>query len=962
MRDNIEVVRARQNNLKNISVKLPRNQLTVITGVSGSGKSSLAFDVIFGEGQRLFLESLSTYARSRVVQVRRPDVDFVFGLSSVVSIEQHAGIRNFRSTVGTLTDISTYLRLLYATMGKAHCPYCDSNIPVRTTNQIVEKLFSLPKGTMVQLLAPVSKIYGEKYRYLFDDLRRKGIGSIHINGEIFDIGDNISLNEEENYEINAFIDKFEVSSDQHQTLLDGVRECQRIGEGYIKINILSEELDHNTKTQFFEDFTCQKHSIVMGELLPWFFSPNEGDSACITCGGLGVYRKAVPYLMIENENKSIMKGAINERIFDVKHPFKYLVIWSLAKHYKFSLEVPFKELSSKQKDLIFFGTKGERFELLQPDDLKQKFSNIGKTVAFEGLIPPIDRWFKDRTRSSGRRQAQSTDDHIYFRGMKEVVCPDCKGTKLLPSRLKVRINGKNIFELGQLTLTELQSFLNKLIVTEERKHIELPIIEEIKKRFDLLYGIGVGYLSLNRNAHTLSGGEIQRVRMSTQIGSGLMGMIYILDEPSIGLHQRDNGRIIDTLKKLRDIGNTVIVVEHDIEMMESADWIIDIGPGSGDNGGEIVAQGKVQDIRASLNSLTGQFLSGKKKISTPTTRRKSNGDYLHVRGASQNNLKKIDVKIPLNLFVCVTGVSGSGKSSLVNDIVTKALISRLRDRRITPGDHESIEGLEELKDVRIIDQSPIGRSSRSNPATYVGFWDKIRSLFSSLPEAIERGFTKTTFSYNSKDSGRCEECEGTGEIVTQLQFMPDVRSICPVCKGKRFKNEVLEILYNGLSIADVLDLSVEKGLIRFKDVRLIKHKLQVMFDLGLGYLKLGQSSATLSGGEAQRIKLANELGKLKRLERNLYVFDEPSIGLHLADIEKLLKCINKLIASGNSVIVIEHNLDIIKMADYVIDLGPEGGSEGGYLVAAGTPEEIIEVEESFTGQYLKGHLSTAMEE
>ncbi|MHA2174759.1 MAG: excinuclease ABC subunit UvrA [Candidatus Hodarchaeales archaeon] len=962
MRDTIEVVGARQNNLKNIHVKLPRNQLTVITGVSGSGKSSLAFDVIFGEGQRLFLESLSTYARSRVIQVRRPDVDFVFGLSSVVSIDQHTSIRNFRSTVGTLTDISTYLRLLYSTMGKAYCPYCDKNIPVRTSNQIVEKLFTLPKGTMVELLAPVKKIYGEDYRYLFDDLRRKRIGSLRINGEGFDIGENISLNEEEDYQIEAFIDKFEITSDQHQTLLDGIKECQRIGEGFIKINFLSDTEKNIDVTQFFEKFACPEHYVVMGELLPWYFSPNEGDSACLTCGGLGVYRKAVPYLMVENEKRSIMKGAINERVFNVKHPFKYLVIWSLAKHYNFSLHVPFKELSPDHQNLIFYGTKGEKFELLQPDDLEQVFSNVGKKVAFEGLIPPIDRWYKDRFRTQSRRQAQSTDDHIYFRGMTEVVCPDCNGSKLLPSRLQVRINDRNIYEIGQFTLTELRAFLDKLIVTKEREHIEIPIIEEIKKRLDLLYGIGVGYLSLNRNAHTLSGGEIQRVRMSTQIGSGLMGMLYILDEPSIGLHQRDNHRIIETLKKLRDIGNTIIVVEHDLEMMYSADWIIDMGPGSGDKGGEIVAQGDVQAIKIESKSLTGQYLSGKQEIVIPKSRRKGNGEYLNVLGASQNNLKKIDVKIPLNQFVCVTGVSGSGKSSLVNDIVTKALVSKLRDRRVTPGKHKKIEGLESLKDVRIIDQSPIGRNSRSNPATYVGFWDKIREVFSSQPEAIQQGYTKTTFSYNSKDSGRCEECEGTGEIVTQLQFMPDVRSICPVCKGKRFKNDILEILYTKFNIADILGSSVEKALDIFKDIRLIKHKLQVMFDLGLGYLKLGQSSTTLSGGEAQRIKLANELGKLKRLERNLYVFDEPSIGLHLADIDKLLKCMNQLVKSGNSVIVIEHNLDIIKMADYIIDLGPEGGNKGGYLVAAGTPEQISEVENSYTGQYLKKHLFTTMEE
>ena len=962
MRDTIEVIGARQNNLKNINVKLPRNQLTVVTGVSGSGKSSLAFDVIFGEGQRLFLESLSTYARSRVVQVKRPDVDFVFGLSSVVSIDQHTGIRNFRSTVGTLTDISTYLRLLFATKGKAYCPYCGMNIQVRTANQIVEKLFSLPKGTMVEFLAPVSKIYGENYRYLFDDLRRKGIGTVYINGEVNDIGENLALNEEQRYQIEALIDKYEVSSEQHQTLLDGVKNCQRIGEGFIKIRFLPESEEYIDEKEFFGDFACPTHGIVMGELLPWYFSPNEGDSACLTCGGLGVYRKAVPYLMIENENRSIMKGALYERIFNIEHPFKYLIMWSLAKHYNFSLHVPFKNLSPEIQNLIFYGTKGEKFELQQPEDLTQVFSNVGKKVAFEGLIPPVDRWYKDRSRTQTRRQAQSTDDHIYFRGMTEVVCPDCNGTKLLPSRLKVQINNKNIYELGQIPLIELRAFLDTLSITKEREHIELPIIEEIKKRLDLLFGIGVGYLSLNRNAHTLSGGEIQRVRMSTQIGSGLMGMLYILDEPSIGLHQRDNHRIIDTLKKLRDIGNTVIVVEHDTEMMSAADWIIDMGPGSGDKGGEIVAEGKVQEIKSEKNSLTGQYLSGQRKIALPKTRRKGNGDFLHVIGAAQHNLKEINVKIPLNMFVCITGVSGSGKSSLINDIITKTLISNLRDRRVTPGKHKKIDGLEKLKDVRVIDQSPIGRSSRSNPATYIGFWDKIREIYSSQPEAIEKEYTKTTFSYNSKDSGRCEECEGTGEIVTQLQFMPDVRSICPVCKGKRFKQDVLEIEYNGFNIAEILNSSVEAALEIFKDIRLIKHKLQVMDDLGLGYLKLGQSSTTLSGGEAQRIKLATELGKLKRQEQNLYVFDEPSIGLHLADIDKLLKCINQLIKSGNSVIVIEHNLDIIKMADYIIDLGPEGGNEGGYLVAAGTPEEVSKIEESYTGQFLKKYLSISMEE
>ncbi|MFX0205763.1 MAG: excinuclease ABC subunit UvrA [Candidatus Hodarchaeota archaeon] len=953
IRDTIEIIGARQNNLQNIDVKIPRNQLTVVTGVSGSGKSSLAFDVIFGEGQRLFLESLSTYARSRVVQVRRPDVDFIFGLSAVVSIEQHQSLRNYRSTVGTLTDVSTYLRLLYATKGKAFCPYCDQEVSIKNANQIVENLLSLPQDTMVEIYAPVFKIYDEDYRYLFDSLRRRGIGRILIDGQEYDVGNQIDLDEEKAYHIEAFIDKFEANSELHQIMLDTIRECQRIGEGYIKIHL--PEMGENC-TAFYQDFACPDHHLVMGELQPWYFSPNEGDSACLTCRGLGVYRRAVPWLIIVNEDKSIRKGAINESIFTLKHPFKYLVIWSLAKHYDFSLDTPFKDLKLEIRDIIFHGTGGEKFVLQQPDDLDQTFSNVGKKVAFDGLIPPINRWYKERVRNEARRTARTMDDHIYFRGMSNVLCPDCQGTKLLPQRLLVRLNGKNIHELGNMTLTELRSFLDTLIVDKERKHIEEPIIEELKKRLDLLCEIGVGYVSLNRNAHTLSGGEIQRVRMSTQIGSGLMGMLYILDEPSIGLHHRDNFRIINTLKKLRDIGNTVIVVEHDTEMMEAADWIVDLGPGSGENGGEIVAEGTVEDIKNTPTSITGQYLSRKKTIKTPKKRRPMNGEFIIIIGASENNLKDIDVKIPLGMLVCVTGVSGSGKSSLINDILTNKLISRFRDRRVTAGKHKSIDGLEHLKDVRIMDQSPIGRTSRSNPATYVGFYDKIREIFSGLPESKKRAYTKTTFSYNSKDSGRCDECEGTGEIVTQLQFMPDVRTLCPICKGARFKSEILEIEYRGYSIADILDLPVEKALDVFKDVRLIHHKLKVMNDLGLGYLKLGQSSTTLSGGEAQRIKLANELGKLKRHEHNLYVFDEPSIGLHLADIKKLLFTINKLIDAGNSIIVIEHNLDIIKMADYIIDLGPEGGNEGGYLVTAGTPEEVSKVQESYTGQYLKEYL------
>ncbi|MFX0061887.1 MAG: excinuclease ABC subunit UvrA [Candidatus Hermodarchaeota archaeon] len=957
MRDSIEVIGARQNNLKNINVKIPRNKLTVVTGVSGSGKSSLAFDVIFGEGQRLFLESLSPYARSRVVQVRRPDVDFILGLSSVVSIQQHRGIRDLRSTVGTLTDISTYFRLLFSTMGEAYCPYCNTKVPTKSKNQIVEYILSLPQGAIVEFFAPVFKIYGESYRYVFDELRRKRIGSIRINGMLHDIGEKLELDEKQNYTLKAFIDKFEVNRDYRQQLLDIIKECQRIGEGFVLINITDAKNSKINITEYIKDFTCPKHQILMIELQSRHFSPNDSESCCLTCGGLGIYRKAVPFLIIDDETKSIRKEAINRGIFDIKQPFRYLVISSLAEHYNFSLDTPFKELPEDIKNIIFYGTQGERFELIQPKDRRHKFTNVGKKVAFEGLIPPIDRWYKNRTIKS--RQARTYQEQLYFRGMIDIECPDCQGAKLLPQRLLVRINEKNIHELGEMSLSAVRAFIDQLSISEYRKEIVCPILEELKKRLDLLIEIGLGYVTLNRRADSISGGEIQRIRMSTQLGAGLMGLIYVLDEPSIGLHPRDNYRIINTLKKLRDIGNTIIVVEHDLEMIKTADHIIDMGPKSGELGGEVIAMGTPEQIMNVSRSLTGMYLAEKRQIQLPPQRRKSNGHTLKIVGASENNLKNITVEIPLGVLVCITGVSGSGKSTLLNQILYKALHWKFRNKRIIPGKHRKIEGTENLVDVRNIDQSPIGRSSRSNPATYVGFYDKIREVFAELPESKKREYTKSTFSYNTKNSGRCEECEGEGEITTILQFMPDVKTICPVCKGNRFKVDILEVKFSNLTISDVLNLSVEKAIDTFKDIPLIHHKLTIMKDLGLGYLKLGQSATTLSGGEAQRIKLAAELGKMKKQEKTLYIFDEPTTGLHLADIQKLLTCIDKLIEAGNSVIIIEHNLEIIKMADYIIDLGPDGGDDGGFIIAQGSPEQVAKIEQSYTGQYLRSLLKNS---
>ncbi|MHA2363100.1 MAG: excinuclease ABC subunit UvrA [Candidatus Hodarchaeales archaeon] len=948
IRDHIEVIGAKQNNLKKINVKIPRNKLTVITGVSGSGKSSLAFDVIFGEGQRLFLESLSTYARSRIMQVRRPDVEVIHGLSSVISIEQKQGIRNPRSTVGSLTDLSTYIRLLYSKIGEAHCCYCNKPVETKSINQIAESILSLPKGSVIQLYAPVFKIYNEKFRYLFDQLRRQNIGKLLINGKDYEIGDEIELNEHGEYEILAFIDEFEVKRDIHIELMKRLREVHRVGQGFLHFKVEGEDFDIESLNKHFKDGLCEKHHLLMGDLHHAYFSPNEPQSSCNTCAGLGIYRHAVPFLIVDDAKKSINNGAFLGSIFNIQHRFKYLVMYSMSKHYNFSLDTPFEKLPDDIIEKIFYGTKGERFELLQPPKMKQTYSNVGKKVVFEGLIPPINRWYKN---NSKQRNARTMDEHIYFRGMLDITCPDCLGKKLKEQGLLVRINGLNIHKLGELSLKELEGFINEINITKKVQESTV-IIEEIKKRLKLLLDIGLGYLNLNRRADSISAGEIQRVRLSTQIGSGLIGMLYILDEPSIGLHPVDNHRIISSVERIRDIGNTVIVVEHDTYMMQSADHIIDMGIGAGDHGGKIVAEGSIKEILKSKKSITGQYLTGKKKINIPKARRDSNGKFLTVKGAHENNLKYFNVNIPLGIFVCITGVSGSGKSTLINHILYKGYKAR-KDKRILPGAHDAIEGFDNIVDIRNIDQSPIGRNSRSNPATYVGFYDKIRKIFTDLPESVEKEIEKSAFSFNAKGSGRCEECEGLGEIVTSLTFMPDVKNLCPVCNGMKFNEEILELKYNGLNIAEVLDLSVTDALEFFKDVRLISHKLKVMDELGLGYLKLGQSATTLSGGEAQRIKLATEIGKLKKQSNSLYIFDEPSTGLHMDDIVKLLKSFEKLIIKGNSVLVVEHNLDIIKSADHIIDLGPEGGVDGGYIVAEGTPEKISEVKKSYTGQFLK---------
>jgi excinuclease ABC subunit A len=954
MRTTIEISGARENNLKNVSLEIPRDKLVVVTGISGSGKSSLAFDVLFGEGQRRFMESLSAYARTRIPMVKRPDIDYVKGLSPVLSISQSQGVRNPRSTVGSLTEALSYLRLLYATVGEPHCPYCSRKVTSRTPHQIADRIQSLPSGTEVELLAPVSKIYGETYEFLFDELRRRGCRSLYIDGSLRSSSEKMELDEDEDYRIVAVVDRFVINGDQSKQIVRALIDCQGIGEGFIHLKVVSSEAD-----SIFSDIACPEHQILAGELLPWYFSANESDAACRTCLGLGTYMRASPFLLVADPEKSLRDGAIEKlalnmetRTFKRIINFTFVRMYSMAKHYGFSLDAPFKELPERVKDLIFYGSRGEKFELLRPPGEDRDHSAFGRSVAWNGIVNGMDRWYKQTSRS---RTPKDYEERWAQRVMTEMTCPDCKGTKLRSHQTLIRINDKNIHELGEMPLSALRAFMDTVSFDAEKDYIAGPILEEVKRRLDLMIEIGLEYLSLNRRADTLSGGELQRTRLTTQIGSELMGMLVVLDEPSQGLHAKDTLKVVDKLRELRDIGNSIIVVEHDVDTIRSADHLIEMGPGPGVHGGEVIIQGEVSDIEACEESITGQYLCGKKEIPVPRERRRTDGNHLTIVGARANNLRNITVDIPLNALVCISGVSGSGKSSLIDEILHKKLDSIFRDRRIIPGPHDEVTGIEHLSGVQNIDQAAIGRSSRSNPSTYVGIFDKIRRLFADLPESKERGFTYSDYSYN-QTGARCPDCKGEGVIRTELQYMADVESICPACKGKRFTQEIQEVKYRGKSISDVLELTVEEAMDFFRDDRLISHKLGTMNELGLGYLQLGQPSTQLSGGEAQRVKLARELGKMNRTKDVLYILDEPTQGLHLADIQRLLDCLNRLVDAGNTVLVIEHQLDVIKCADYVIDLGPSGGEDGGLLVAAGSPQEVAKVKESFTGQYLKGLL------
>ncbi len=945
----IQIKGARQNNLKNFDINIPKDMLTVVTGVSGSGKSSLVFDLLYSEGQRRFLSSLDTYARSFTSMMKKPDVDFVFGLSPVLSVSQKKGIHNPRSTVGTLTDISDYMRLLYSSIATAQCPYCESTSSVKSNSQIAEHICTLPKGTVVEIFAPVIPLFGESYAYFLREIRKKGIRRMRIDGDIVDISKKIKLEDENKYSFEVLVDSFCVSDNIYKQLTNSLEHGFMIGEGFLCIDIAGENVTEKIRDDFYSFFCCVEHHVIVGQLLPYYFTPNESDSACYTCKGTGVYRIAKPWLVVDNWKKSIRKGALTNTFLSVKHPGKYMLLYSLAEHYGFDLDTSFEELPQEAQDVIFYGTAGKKIKMIKPPDVKKSIPDEGKMKSYEGILNQLNTSYRHASKNG---ESEYAADFIFKKHMAQTVCPECKGVKLKPQRKLIKINGKNIHDLGEMPIDELLEFMKNIELNEQQKQVGSQILKEIVDRLELLVSVGVEYINLNRTCDTLSGGELQRIRLTTQLSSGLSGMIYILDEPSIGLHSKDSNKIINTLRHLQQAGNTVIVVEHDADTILNADHVIEIGPGPGEYGGEVVFQGDLKSMLKSTTSITGAYLSGRSEIPIPRERRKSSIGTLKIVGARENNLKNIDVEIPLGIFVCVTGVSGSGKSSLINEILYKKLRHIMSDPRITPGKHDFLEGHEKISNVINIDQKPIGNNARSNPATYVGFFNRIRELFAQQEESLRRGYDHTYFSSNNM-YGRCDECAGNGMIRTELKFMPDVVTRCKACSGTGFSAEVREIQYRGKNIAEILNLSVEAAIDFFSDYPYILNKLKVMDELGLGYLRLGQSSSTLSGGEAQRIKLATELSKVKRGAHNLYILDEPTTGLHMADIQRLLDCLNKLVDLGHTVLVVEHNLEIVKSADYIIDIGPGAGKHGGLLVAQGTPEQVSQISGSYTGQFLK---------
>jgi excinuclease ABC subunit A len=949
MRTTIRIQGARENNLRNIDVEIPRDKLTVVTGVSGSGKSSLAFDTIYAEGQRRLLASMSTFAKRFVGQLKKPDVDFVSGLSPVVSIDQKSVGSNPRSTVGTMTDISDYLRMLFATMGTPHCPLCGEALAVRTPHQMTEHVLSLPKGSEVEVRAPVYKVHGEDYEYLFDLIRVNGYRRARIDGKPRDLGEHIDLDEDREHTVEAVIDSFVVAPGIDRQVVTSLEHGLKLGDGLLGFHVVKPKQLSGKHKKFYDGFGCARHRLVAGEMQAFQFTFNDPAGACPTCSGIGTAMRVHPQLLVPDPRRTLNEGAfVNAALGNSRDSWGGRMLYSLAAHYGFSLDVPYQDLAEEHVQVLLYGTKGQQFEVLVPPGAKQGQQHAGKKIKFNGVITQLEHHYR-QYRKQGTSNAGM--DEYLKKVMVEYDCPECGGARLKRARRLVTINGSNLYEVGQMHLADVLAFLKSIRPTARQRAVAETIVREVATRLELLVSIGLDYLSLNRRSATLSGGESQRIRLSSQIGSGLMGMLYVLDEPSIGLHPKDNVKMIETLKRLRDLGNTLIVVEHDADTIRAADHVLEIGPGPGVHGGKVVAEGPLDKIMRDGKSLTGQYLSGRKAIAAPGRRRPARGKSVAVRGARHNNLKNITVEIPLEQFVCVTGASGSGKSSLVHGIVQKRLYSLLHDSRVLAGEHDELTGVEHISDVIDIDQSPIGRSSRSNPATYIGFYDAIRTLFAQTDQARRRGFTASTFSFNVK-GGRCEECSGEGAITTQLSFMPDVEVLCPTCKGARYNRDTLEVKYRGKNIAEVLDLSVEEGAWFFEGQPAIARKIAVLDELGLGYLKLGHPSTILSGGEAQRVKLAGELGKLKRGRHNLYILDEPTTGLHFADIDRLLQSLNRLVDAGHSVVVIEHNLDVIKTADHVIDLGPEGGHNGGRLIACGTPEEVAACGASPTGRFL----------
>ena len=941
---NIIVKGAREHNLKNVDVEIPRDKLVVFTGLSGSGKSSLAFDTIYAEGQRRYVESLSSYARQFLGQMEKPQVDYIEGLSPAISIDQKTTSKNPRSTVGTVTEIYDYLRLLYARIGIPHCPVCGREISRQTVDDIVDSVLELPEGTRIQVMAPIAR--GKKGQFVkeLESAKKDGYVRVRVDGIIYDLSEKIELDKNKKHNIEIVVDRLVVKESIRSRLADSIETATGLSNGILLVDVIDGE-----EKLYSLDYACPEHGVSIEELEPRMFSFNNPFGACPTCSGLSVFMKPDPNLIVPDKNLSLRQGAIKASGWNNADggTIAQMYMEGIANKYCFTLDTPFKDIPADGVDAIMYGTKGEKLKLTR----KNEYGTGSYMTAFEGICNNIERRYKETTSDWSRAELEQC--------MSTVKCPECHGARLRKESLCVTVGGINIDEFANKSIVKAIEFLDSLTLTDREQMIAKLIVKEIKDRLTFLRSVGLGYLTLARSSSSLSGGESQRIRLATQIGSSLVGVLYILDEPSIGLHQRDNEKLLNTLRNLRDIGNTLIVVEHDEDTMRAADYIVDVGPGAGIHGGNIVCTGTAEDIMNCKESITGQYLSGRKKIPVPAKRRKGNGKSLKIIGAHENNLKNIDAEIPLGEFVCITGVSGSGKSSLINEILYKRLVTELNGAKKVAGAHTDILGIDNLDKVIAIDQSPIGRTPRSNPATYTGVFNDIRDLFASTAEAKARGYKANRFSFNVK-GGRCEACQGDGIVKIEMHFLADIYVPCDVCKGARYNRETLEVKYKGKNIYDVLEMTVEEGLEFFSSIPKIKRKLQTLYDVGLGYVKIGQPATTLSGGEAQRVKLSTELSR-RSTGKTVYILDEPTTGLHTADVHKLIEVLHRLVDNGNSVIVIEHNLDVIKTADWILDLGPEGGDEGGEIIAQGTPEQVAATEGSYTGQYLKKLLNDTKE-